>query len=100
MAKTYKIRRYENGAAKKTGKTFVNFSLTVPNHIAETVPDGMVFECEMTNDGILFRPAVPETVTDVPAWAQPNTNGKAPKPKRSTPRKRPGAKTAEPAAAE
>ena len=99
MAKTYKIRRYENGAAKKTGKTFVNFSLTVPNHIAETVPDGMVFECHMTSEGILFAPSVPETVTDVPAWAQPNTNGK-PK-KRSTPRKRPGAaKPAEPAATE
>ena len=95
MAKTYKIRRYENGSAKKTGKTFVNYSLTVPNHIAEMVPAGIVFECEMTDDGILFRPAVTETVTEVPTWAQPaSENGKK---KRSTPRKRPGQKP-EPAA--
>lgn len=100
MGKNYKIRRYENGAAKKTGKSFVNFSLTVPNHIAEAVPEGVVFEPEMTEDGILYRPVVAETVEKVPAWAQPAAaaNGKTAR-KRSAPRKRPGQKPAEATAA-
>lgn len=68
--KTYKIRSFQNGAAKSTGKGFQNYSITIPAHIAEALPAGMTFAPELTEDGLLFRPAVPEAEQVVlPAWA-------------------------------
>lgn len=100
--KTYKIRKFQNGR-NKNGDPFLNFSLTIPSAIAESLPSDMQFACELTEDGILFRPATPEAeAVELPTWAQrqaeaANGNGShgeaetEAKPKRQ--RRRPSAKT-------
>ena len=44
--------------------------LTIPAHIARQIGDqeGRFFVCELTNEGILFRPAEDAKVTK-PKWA-------------------------------
>lgn len=82
--RTYKIRKFQNGKARD-GTTFTNYSLTIPAPIAEKLPDDMVFECELTEEGILFRPARPsDEQIELPEWAKDAVpkNGK----RRSRPR--------------
>lgn len=70
MSKTYKIRRFQNGK-NKAGKPFVNYSLTIPSHIADALPEDVQFTCELTEDGIVFRPATAERETvALPSWAK------------------------------
>lgn len=89
MAKTYKIRRFQNGK-NKAGDPFLNYSLTIPSHIAEALPDEMQFACELTEDGIVFRPATPEDAqVQLPSWAQANGNGEQPAAEAPTPAKKP-----------
>lgn len=72
--KTYKIRRFKNGRSKD-GQTFTNYSITIPVEIASQLPDDIRFVCELTDSGILFRPAEKEeTGIELPSWAK-NTNG-------------------------
>lgn len=68
--RTYKIRRFTNGKSKR-GKEFTNYSLTVPATVASALPQDMLFECILTNDGILFRPSTEteETQIELPSWA-------------------------------
>lgn len=69
--KTYKIRKFQNGK-RKDGKPFINYSLTIPTPIAKELPSDMKFYCQLTEDGILFRPVENgngDTV-DLPAWAK------------------------------
>lgn len=53
--KTYKIRTFRNGK-RKNGEPFLNYSLTIPTTIARELPSDMKFHCDLTNEGILFRP--------------------------------------------
>lgn len=70
-SKTYKIRAFKNGRTKDKGKDFYNYSLTVPPDIAYFIPVGMRFECEATEDGILYRPVgVQEEKKQTPKWAE------------------------------
>lgn len=73
--KTYKIRKFVNGR-RKTGEPFTNYSLTIPVQIAEKLPDGIRFTCELTDEGILFRPAVrvEDDAISLPSWAKQNGN--------------------------
>jgi len=90
--KSYKIRKFQNGR-NKDGEPFINYSLTIPSPIAEKLPEDMHFECELTDDGILFRPAVEEVVdVNLPGWAK-SQNGKtmAQEQTKSQRRKRPSA---------
>ena len=66
MAKTYKIRKFKSGE-RKDGSAFWNFALTVPTDIAEKLSDNMKFTCELTDDGLLFKPANNEEV-ELPDW--------------------------------
>jgi hypothetical protein len=76
--RTYKIRRFTNGQSRD-GQKFTNFSLTIPAAIAEKLPVDMLFECELTEDGILFRPVQePATTVELPSWAQPGDEGEEP----------------------
>lgn len=71
-AKTYKIRKFQNGRNQK-GETYTNYSLTVPGPIAEHLPTEMSFTCELTEDGILFKPAhSQEESIELPSWAKAN----------------------------
>lgn len=90
--KTYKIRRFQNGKSK-AGNAFFNYSLTIPTEIAEKLPKDMRFSCELTDVGILFRPATEvEEPVQLPTWAKDdNGNGESPAKKASRPR--PGATT-------
>ena len=91
--KSYKIRKFQNGR-NKDGDPFINYSLTIPSPIAEKLPEDMHFECELTDDGILFRPAVEEVVdVNLPGWAKNQRNGKtmAQAQTKSQRRKRPAA---------
>lgn len=71
----YKIRSYTNGKSKD-GVQYTNYALTVPNEIAEAVPDGLTFVPRMTDDGLLYEP-VHQAKTDLPAWAQKESNNGA-----------------------
>jgi hypothetical protein len=66
----YKIRHYTNGKSKD-GTQYKNYALTVPNEIAEAVPEGLTFVPRMTDDGLLYEP-VHQAKTKLPAWAQAN----------------------------
>lgn len=91
--RTYKIRSFSNGKNRK-GDPFVNYSLTIPSHIAEKLPREMQFYCELTEDGLLFKPVPPDQEQVVlPPWAVSENGDAAEKPKR-TPRKRPTTKAA------
>lgn len=88
--RTYKIRSFSNGKNRQ-GEAFVNYSLTIPSHIAEKLPKGMQFYCELTDAGLLFRPVPPDQEqVALPEWATAN-GGDPEKPKR-TPRKKPTSK--------
>jgi len=86
--RTYKIRSFSNGKNRQ-GEPFVNYSLTIPSHIAEKLPREMQFYCELTEDGLLFRPVPPDQEAVVlPPWAITENGTEPEKPKR-TPRKKP-----------
>jgi hypothetical protein len=48
------------------------YTLLLPNAIAEVLPAGMRFAVELTDEGILYRPIGPAepTPADLPAWAR------------------------------
>lgn len=70
MNRPYKIRKFQNGKNSQN-KPFINYSLTIPSSIAEQLPEGMTFTCELNNDGILFRPANPDAeAVALPDWAK------------------------------
>lgn len=74
----YKIRSYTNGKSKD-GAQYKNYALTVPNEIAEAVPEGLTFVPRMTDDGLLYEP-VHQAKTALPAWAQMKNGTPASKP--------------------
>ena len=77
-SKGYKIRAYTNGKAPD-GSRYKNYALTVPNDIAEAIPNGITFIPRMTDDGLLYEP-VDQAKQDLPPWAkngQVGTNHKA-----------------------
>ena len=108
MARTYKIRRFQNGKNSRN-EPFYNYSLTVPTVHAEALPNGMQFACELLPEftlpehpdipeemqgrvmkGILFVPQDARPApAKLPAWAQRKaSNGSKPA------RRRPGKATA------
>lgn len=92
-ARSYKIRRFQNGKNSR-GESFWNYSITIPTDMAVKLPKDVQYVCELTAEGILFKPMEGGTApTELPAWAQkkPAQNGTQ-KPKRSGSRKRPGVK--------
>lgn len=93
MSTSYKIRKFTNGKNSK-GDPFTNYSLTVPAHVAKELPEDVTFSCELSEDGILFRPVAPqEAETTLPSWAK--ANGSVPKTEakpKATARKAPAAK--------
>jgi hypothetical protein len=96
MARSYKIRKFQNGRNSK-GDAFWNYSLTIPTDIATKLPMDRQYTCELTKEGILFKPVETEAPpVELPAWAQkkPIENG-SPKPKRDNSRPRPGRKKEE-----
>lgn len=86
--RTYKIRSFSNGKNRQ-GEPFVNYSLTIPSQIAEKLPREMQFYCELTPDGLLFKPVPPDQEQVVlPPWAVTENGTEPEKPKR-TARKKP-----------
>lgn len=86
MARTYNIRKYANGHSRKDGRPFMNYSLTIPAHIAEMLPEDLQFQCELNDQGILFRPVQSdEENVELPSWAQ---NGKKPENGKNAPKRR------------
>jgi hypothetical protein len=69
--KTYKIRTFRNGK-RKSGEPFLNYSLTIPTNIARELPEDMRFYCDLTDEGILFRPVAEDEIdgANLPAWAK------------------------------
>lgn len=91
--KTYKIRQFANGK-NKAGQPFINYSLTIPSHVAEALPDDMTYACELTDEGILFKPAQSEAEQVVlPDWAkrQKAGNGNGSGAAKPRPRRKPAA---------
>lgn len=77
MAKSYKMRKFENGRNKQN-KPFINYSLTLPTPLAEKLieqmGDDIEFEIDLTEDGILYKPR--EAQEDLPETL-PFAKGKA-----------------------
>lgn len=97
--KAYKIRKFQNGRNRE-GQPFINYSLTIPSQIAEQLPESMQFECELTDEGILFRPSEPtEESVKLPEWAKAQNGAKMAEAKTKSQkrqqRKRPERKTQE-----
>lgn len=68
----YKIRSYTSGKGKNSGSEYKNYSLTVPNAIAEALPGDLTFQPRVTDEGILYVPSSnAEEVVDLPQWAKP-----------------------------
>ena len=69
--KTYKIRTFRNGK-RKSGEPFLNYSLTIPTNIARELPNDMKFYCDLTEEGILFRPVDESEIegANLPDWAK------------------------------
>ncbi len=44
------------------------YSISIPESIATEIPDGMRFEPELTEEGILFRPVLPKKQPPIPTW--------------------------------
>lgn len=87
--RTYKIRKFTNSRSK-SGEAYINYSLTIPSAIAEKLPENIQFSCELTNEGILFKPAQPESEQVVlPDWAATKNGGGKPSSAKPKPRKRP-----------
>jgi hypothetical protein len=73
---SYKIRSYVNGKSKE-GKQFKNYSLTVPNSIAEALPKDIKFVPTMTEEGLLYQPVTgSQEIVKLPKWAQGKNGGK------------------------
>lgn len=74
-SKTYKIRKFVNGH-RKDETPFTNYSLTIPVQIAQKLPDTIRFTCELTDEGILFRPVAKaeDDAISLPSWAKQNGN--------------------------
>ena len=68
MPRTYKVRSFVNGRSK-AGQPFVNYSLTIPTDIARHLPDDVAFTCEVTDEGVLYRPALAPAAPALPVWA-------------------------------
>ena len=76
MSHAYKIRKFVSNRSK-AGTEYMNYSLTVPNDVAEALPDGMKFVLTITDDGLLYIPqAHAAEQMKLPNWARSN-NGKA-----------------------
>lgn len=77
----YKIRSYVNGKSKKDVE-YKNYSLTVPNEIAEALPQGLTFSPRMTKEGLLYVPVTEtETTIELPDWAKEEQSGNGKKEK-------------------
>ena|SRR5436190_16863707 len=98
--KTYKIRKFQNGR-NKDGQPFINYSLTIPTPIAEKLPADMQFACELTTEGILFRPADEEVeAVELPTWAKGQNGKTMSQEKTKSQRRAEGAKRSRPRKAE
>jgi hypothetical protein len=80
MQRGYKIRHYISGRSKNGDHEYKNYSITVPNDIAENLPSGMTFiprMCDSDSDGVnglLFEPINQARGIKLPTWAQ-ESNG-------------------------
>jgi hypothetical protein len=92
MARTYKIRKFQNGRNQK-GEPYINYSLTVPTEIAERLPEDIQYACSMDEKGLHFVPVESTTKpVETPSWAK-RANGKAPDSRRERPGTKKPAKT-------
>ena len=67
-SRSYKIRQYSGTA--RNGTKYKNYSLTVPNDIAEHLPDGLTFVATMTEEGLLYQPqSLVDHQIQLPSWA-------------------------------
>lgn len=66
---SYKIRLGANGPSRKAKTNSLHYIITVPSNIAELVKDRR-FSCELTDEGILFRPIEKTKPISVPDWVE------------------------------
>jgi hypothetical protein len=67
----YRVRHYKQGPGG-------NYSLTVPGEIASALPPSIRFTCEMTEEGILYKPvrvSWAEATEAMPEWARDYARG-------------------------
>ena len=63
----YKIRLGAEGPSRRAKTKSLHYEITVPSNVAELVKD-QLFSCELTEEGILFRPVGKVTTMRVPKW--------------------------------
>ena len=62
----------KNSASTLSGR------LSVPTELMQHLANGMIFQVEINDEGILYRPLVGqvESAVELPEWAKPSTNGR------------------------
>lgn len=67
--KTRRIRSRKTTATRGKGEYTV-YTISIPEEIATKVPEGMRFKIELTEEGILLRPVLPEPSRPIPSWCK------------------------------
>lgn len=63
--RTYKIRKSVSGPSRRTV-----YRLTVPPDVAKAIPEDAEFVVELTEEGLLYRPAEDAPEPELPSWAK------------------------------
>lgn len=64
----YRIRRLGNGK-RKDGTPYVAYTITVPPEVARELDADLEFRCQLTSEGILYRPVNQRSPGPLPRWA-------------------------------
>lgn len=70
---TRQIRSRKTTAQRGKGEYTV-YTISIPEEIASKVPEGMRFKIELTEEGILLRPVLPQPEQPIPSWCK-NASG-------------------------
>jgi hypothetical protein len=68
----YSMRRIRQRKTKTDrGKgEYTVYSISIPEKIASKIPEGMRFDVELTEEGLLFRPILPKKESTLPSWVK------------------------------
>lgn len=65
------LRLRATRSGHRTGKDPDRWVFTVPAHIARLLPRDQLYECRLTDEGVLFAPTIDvEQPADLPGWVQ------------------------------
>jgi hypothetical protein len=66
---TRRIRKRKTTSPRGKGEYTIYF-ISLPEEVADKVPNDMRFKVELTEDGILLKPIVPQPTPPLPSWCK------------------------------